>query len=553
LRAGAKFLAVADSIAGRDTDDASRRNASSPPDSARRHGNLIEAVGLGALVAAAVFFVQWHYGFDWGDEGWLWYISKRTALGEVPVRDYFSYDPGRYYWSAAVFRLLGRSGLFEQILANYLFGVIGLIASYVAMARGGMRRPWRIAVLLLLGIALGFPRHKIFEQSLSLTSVAGVSWLLSDPEKRKRWLVFGVATGVAAFIGRNSGLYFAVAGLLAFVLLRLRSRTPDIKLSLVPLLGGIVIGYSPIFFMMLRFRGFTSAFIDSVLLTTKWSWPLRIPFPWHSHASGFYGLDAWQMHAVSWLCIAVALVYVLIIWRGYKAELTGARVLAVGASLAGLPYLHHAFYHADFPHIAQATLPFILAVAAISHNLWTTGQTRSALACFAGMSFLTLSCWLPVEPLVQQLRAEARAPQSLAKIAIEGKDFEVPADQAAVMNVAKAAFESCGAHDGGFMEAPFYPGLYPFLNTRAPFWDTYYLWPRSDELQEKHIQALVDNHTSLLLINPDATFDKQEWLRIGRTYPKLMAYILEHYQRSERKFPDGFEMYYSPQACGKLQ
>jgi hypothetical protein len=103
------------------------------------------------------------------------------------------------------------------------------------------------------------------------------------------------------------------------------------------------------------------------------------------------------------------------------------------------------------------------------------------------------------------------------------------------------------------MEAPFYPGLYAFLNTRAPFWDTYYLWPRSDELQQKHIEALVEKHTSLVLINRDATFDKQDWLRIGRTYPKLVDYILEHYQRSHQKFPDGFEMYYSPQACGKLQ
>jgi hypothetical protein len=552
LQAGAN-LPVADSIASRDSKNARRRNASSRPDSSWPHGKLIEATGLSVLAAAAVFLVQWHYGFNWGDEGWLWYISKRTALGEVPVRDYFSYDPGRYYWSAVVFKLLGRSGLFEQILASYLFGVIGLAASYVAMTRVGISRPWRIAVLLLLGIALGFPRHKIFEQSLSLISAAGITLVLVAPESRKRWFIFGMATGLAAFIGRNSGLYFAVAALLAFVLLRMRGQTLAAKRTMLPLLGGIVIGYSPMFFMMLRFRGFTSAFMDSVLLTPKWSWPLRIPFPWHSHAGGLHGVDAWQMHAVSWLCVAVPLTYLFIIWLGYKAQLTGARALAVGAALAGLPYLHHAFYHADFPHIAQAVLPCILAVAATSYQLWAAEQRGWALVCFAGMAFLTLSCWLPVEPLVQHLRTEARAPQSVARIAIDGRDFEVLANQAAVMTAVKSAFESCDGRDGGFMEAPFYPGLYAFLNTRAPFWDTYYLWPRSDELQQKHIEALVEKHTSLVLINRDATFDKQDWLRIGRTYPKLVDYILEHYQRSHQKFPDGFEMYYSPQACGKLQ
>jgi len=546
-------LAVSYSVKHRAIDDSSRLNAVSRPDCFWRWGNMLEAASFCVLVAAAVFLIQWHYGFNWGDEGWLWYISKRTALGEVPVRDYFSYDPGRYYWSAAVFKLLGRRGLFEQIFADYLFGVIGLAVSYLAMARSGMKRSWRVAVLLLLGLALGFPRHKIFEQSLSLISAAGITLVLVAPESRKRWLIFGVATGLAAFIGRNSGMYFAVAGVLAFVLLRLRRRTSALMVSLVPLLGGIVIGYSPMFFMMLRFCGFTSAFIDSVLLTPKWSWPLRIPFPWDSRAGGLHGLDGWQMHAVSWLCLAVPLTYLFIVWREYKAELKGAPALAVGASLAGLPYLHHAFYHADFPHIAQAVLPFIVAVAAISSDMWASELRKWTLVCFAGMAFLTLSCWLPMEPLVQHLRAKARAPQSLAQIAIDGRQFEVPAHQATMMNAAKAAFESRGARDGGFLEAPFYPGLYAFLNARAPFWDTYYLWPRSDDLQNRHIEALIENHTSLVLLNRDVTFDKQDWLRIGHTYPKLVDYILEHYQRSHQKFPDGFEVYYLPQACGKPQ
>jgi hypothetical protein len=303
------------------------------------------------------------------------------------------------------------------------------------------------------------------------------------------------------------------------------------------------------FFMMLRFRGFTSAFIDSVLLTPKWSWPLRIPFPWHSHAGGLHGLDAWQMHAVSWLCLAVPLTYLFIIRRGYKSELGGTRALAMGASLAGLPYLHHAFYHADFPHIAQAVLPFIVALTAISNNLWMTGQKRWAVVCFASMAFLTLMCWLPMQPLVQHLRAEARAPQSSAKIAIDGREFEISANQVSVMNTVKAAFESCGSHAGGFMEAPFYPGLYAFLNTRAPFWDTYYLWPRSDELQEKHIEALIENRTSLVLINRDAVFDKQDWLRIGRTYPRLVDYILSRYKRVDTTLPPEFEIYELPAQC----
>jgi hypothetical protein len=31
----------------------------------------------------AVFVLQWRYGFLWSDEGWLWYIGQRTALGQA--------------------------------------------------------------------------------------------------------------------------------------------------------------------------------------------------------------------------------------------------------------------------------------------------------------------------------------------------------------------------------------------------------------------------------------------------------------------------------------
>ena len=512
---------------------------------------VIEAVIFGLLVAGTVFLVQWRYGFNWGDEGWLWYISQRTVLGQVPVRDIFSYDPGRYYWTAAVFKALGKDGLFEQLIANYLFGAVGLVITYIAMARIGVSRGWRVAILVLLGVVLGFPRHKIFEQSLSLVAAAGIAFILSGPDRMKRWFIYGVPAGLAAFIGRNSGLYFAIAAVLAFLLLRISgSRTASLR-SVGALLGGIAIGYSPIFFMMLRFRGFASAFLDSVLLTLNWSWGLRIPFPWHSHASGLHGLDAWQLRAVSWLCLAVPITYALVVWYGSRTHASRPLTLATGASLAGIPYLHHAFYHADFFHIAQGIVPFVVAGGVFSCHLWVQSRRRWSLACFSVLVLLVLACWLPMEPLAQHLRAKANAPQSVDGIKIDGRDFEVPAQQAQVMRAVDAAFHSCAAADGSFLEAPYYPGLYAFLKTRAPSWDVYYLWPRSDDVQKKEIAALIQNRTSLVLLNRDASFDGQEWLKIGNTNPKLVEYLSSEYARTRTKLPQGFELDVRPQSCAQ--
>ena len=99
------------------------------------------------------------------------------------------------------------------------------------------------------------------------------------------------------------------------------------------------------------------------------------------------------------------------------------------------------------------------------------------------------------------------------------------------------------------MTAPYYPGLYSFLNTRAPFWDTYYLWPRSDQVQQAHIDALQQNRTALILLNPESAMNGRESLELVRTNPTLVKYITGHYPRADAKLPDGFELFYSPQEC----
>jgi hypothetical protein len=513
--------------------------------------NLSEAVLLSTVVSLVVFSLQWRYGFNLGDEGWLWYISQRTALGDVPLRDFFSYDPGRYYWTAGVFKLLGRSGFFEQLLANYLFAIIGLALAYLAMSRAALSRTWRIAILLLLGIVLGVPRHKIYEQTLSLIAVAAIAFLFAAPQKLKRWLLLGIVVGLAAFVGRNSGIFCAIAALVAFLMLRLRREGPLLSPVLGAMAAGVIIGYSPMIFMVVAVHGFAARFYQSVLLTPRWSWPLPVPFPWHVHLRGLYGMDLLQARAVSWLCAAVPATYAYLLWRGVrsKAELDGAEWLSVAASAAGGGFLIHAFYTSDFFHIAQGVVPFVVAAGAFSSHLWRKSARQWSLMVFFGLALVVLASWLPMEPLVQHLRIEDRAPASVQQISIDGRFFEVPAPQAGLMNSVATAFHHCGPRDGGFMAAPYYPGLYAFLNTRAPFWDTYFLWPRSDQVQQAYIEALQRDRTELILLNPESAMNGRESLELVRTNPKLVAYITTHYERSDTKLPDGFELYYSSQEC----
>jgi hypothetical protein len=516
-----------------------------------RYLPYLEAAMLSAAAATFVFLIQWRYGFNWGDEGWLWYISQRVAVGQVPIRDVFSYDPGRYYWSAGIFKILGRDGFFEQLLANYLFGILGLAVTYVAMSAVGVSRSWRITILALLAIVLGFPRHKVYEQTLSLVATAGIAFVLSSPQKLNRWFLYGLASGLAAFIGKNSGLYFGTAALLTFVLLRMSG----IRLSVVRVLAwvsaGILIGYSPMLLMAITVHGFASAFWHSVIMTRNWSWSVPIPFPWTSHALALHGLDLAQWRAVSWLCVAVPLTYALVVWKGLRGRTQGEQALALGASLAGIPYLHHAFHQADFPHIAQGVVPFIVAAGVSSHFLWVHQRRRWAVASSAASCCLLLTSWLPMEPLVQHLRARAHAPQSLAKIDLGDRKFEVTVQQAEVMRVVQDIFRSCGAVAGSFFEAPYYPGMYAFLETPSPVWDTDFFWPRNDRIQQQEVDSLAQNRTSLLLINRDAMFDGHQWLKIAATNPRLAQYLFSTYHRASTKLPGGFELDVLPGSCAQ--
>ena len=265
-------------------------------------------------------------------------------------------------------------------------------------------------------------------------------------------------------------------------------------------------------------------------------------------------MDLLQARAISWLCLAVPLAYAASLWRALRrhARLGPAEWLAAAASAAGAGFLVHAFYTADFFHIAEGIVPFVIAVGALSAHLWRV-RSRWSLPLFCGMAFLVIASWLPMEPLVQHLRRKANDAASEQTIAIDGKQFQVPAEQAEIMHIVASAFHNCTPHNGGFLAAPYYPGLYAYLHTRAPSWDTYYLWARPDQLQQTEIEELQRNHTALILLNLQFALNGRESLELAKTNPKLVEYIVANYQRSTVHLPEGFELYYSPQECAGMK
>src|SRR3954468_10326764 len=95
------------------------------------------ALWLGLLTV--VFSIGWflldgHLKINFADEGFLWYGAEAVRRGEVPMRDFDAYDPGRYLWVAGWSFLLGNS-LISLRLACVLFQCLGVLSGMLAARR----------------------------------------------------------------------------------------------------------------------------------------------------------------------------------------------------------------------------------------------------------------------------------------------------------------------------------------------------------------------------------------------------------------------------------
>lgn len=165
---------------------------------------------LALVIASISVFYQARIGQEFllSDKGNFWYGGWRTWLGEVPIRDFDGYDPAHYLWYALWFRALGDSGLVAFRLADSIFVFIGTTFGLLALRKVV---EWRWMLLVAGSIFLwSYPLFRSIDHAVSLAAVYFDALLIEHPSI-KRHFIAGVFVGVAAFIGRNHGVYCALA------------------------------------------------------------------------------------------------------------------------------------------------------------------------------------------------------------------------------------------------------------------------------------------------------------------------------------------------------
>jgi len=499
-----------------------------PISSTVSNSNVVRAMLLGLVLLAGLFVWEGHQGFSLFDEGYLWYGVQRVLAGEVPIRDFQAYDPGRYYWSAGLMRLSGTHGIMavrETIVILQAFALAAALGWLAAIDKKRSNFRYSIICALTL-VAWMVPRHKIFDISISIGLVCVLASLVRRPSGRNHFLV-GLTVGLAAYFGRNHGVYGALAssGVILYLALRCEGWT-DWGHGVLIFAAGLLVGYLPMLATMVLARGFTSAFVDSIkfLFEVKaTNLPLPIPWPWNAQFGAAPFVDVLRevliglffISTLAFGCISIA--YVLIARWNRKA----IHPLVVACAFCAIPYAHYAFSRADPGHLAQGIFPTLIGILALvaSTPMWT----RYLVAC--GLCACSWLAMIPMHPGWQCM-----APDACERISIDGDRLFVDRGAANDISLLRHLKDEYTPSGQNFFVAPLWPGAYALLDAKSPTWEIYTAWPRSNVFQREEIDRIKSSKSAFILIY-DLPLDGRDELRYRNTHPLIEQYIRTNYTR----------------------
>ena len=488
--------------------------------------NNIIALVLSASMILFMFAWQGSYGFNLGDEGFLWYGVQRVMLGEVPVRDFLAYDPGRYYWSAAFMSLWADNGIISLRAATSIFQFFGLFVGLVLVARSTNRPSFIYLLLTAVTLALWmYPRHKLFDISVSLALVGALAYYVEQPTV-KRCFIMGLCVGLAAVFGRNHGIYGAVASFGAMVAMQMRGGiSPAGVRPLVIWAAGICIGYLPVMAMAVGISGFGAAFWESILALIEFrttNLALPVPWPWNVPIAQLPALEAARGLLVGVLFVAILasgiLGIVWVLWQSFHKRTVSPTLTA--AVLLVLPYAHFAYSRADVNHLAQGIFPFLIACYAI------VGQRKPAVKWVVGGLMLAVSMlvMLPMHP-GWRCSVDIGCVDTTVGSDLLSVEPHI-ADNLSLLSRLDRQFSDVGR---SIVVTPLWPGAYAVLGKKSPMWESYALFPRDADFQREEISRIEKARPGLIMVI-DWPLDGREELRFSNTHPLIAEYFDQNYE-----------------------
>jgi len=503
---------------------------------------IVSAVAIAFLLVLLSFIFQANIGINLADEGFLWYGSQRTAIGEIPLRDFQSYDPGRYYWNAFWFKVFGNDSIMTLRLSCAIFQFIGLTLGVLALGKVVHSRLMLVfsGALLLLWM---YPRHKLFEFSIAMAAVYFAVLLIEKPTI-KRYLISGIFVGLAAFFGRNHGIYTLISFSIVILYIKLRIDASDFFRRILAWSGGILAGYSPMLFMLIFIPGLKEVFFERVFAVFQrgsTNLPLPVPWPWsfdYAHMDAIGRISSFSQ-GMLFLLLPVLMISIFIyLLLDKKSMFINKNPVILGSVFTGIPYMHYAFARADIGHLAHSIHPFLIALITIpflaaNKKIKVVGIT--IVVAVVIFTFFSLGRYMPF-----YMKATSSSPY--IQVDITGDKIWTDTGTENVIKDMRTINEKISTNEKLFI-APHLPGFYPILERKSPVHDIYILFPEKDiRKQEQMIKDLKDVRWTIL---GDIALDGREELRFKNTHKLVWEYIMSNYKPiSTEGLPQNYQIFH---------
>lgn len=500
----------------------------------KRNGFSIVTLGFAVVIAVSWFLWQGRFDFNLWDEGHLWYGAQRVLAGEVPILDFRAYDPGRYYWSAAWMALWKNDGILALRASTILFLIPGLWAGLRLIPQSKKHGSYLFFILsaLILSVWL-YPRHKLFDISICLMLTASLAGVISKPSS-KRCFLYGFVNGLAFFFGRNHGAYGVAGGVLAAGYLAIISNVRSGWVKRTVCWGcGITVGGVPFVLLFLLVPGFFTSFRESLLFSGNTILPVPVPWPWTVGFESIPTGTAVQDVLVGLWFIALILLsvsgLVSLFFFGRKKIIPSALAAAV---LMAPFYAFHAFSRADISHLAQGIFPLLLCIL-IGLSLLPGWWKWAGVLCLFTISLMVM---LPVQP-----GGQGRRDSSWVECDIGGDLLRVPRSVASDVDMLKRLIQTYAPGGRSFVVVPYWPGAYALTRCKAPMYDVYPLFKRTEEFQRQEIDRIRQSDPGFAVVM-DFALDQMETRRFRNTNPLIEEYIRAHFERVDG-FPAVYQVY----------
>jgi hypothetical protein len=473
-----------------------------------------------AVIAFATFLAERHWGFGLADESYLWYGTQRLLKGEVPVRDFMSYDIGRYSLAAAWMWLEGDNGILALRDLLGLVTVVGVVlASMLAVHAKRLDgvSAWRIVPAALLFALWMAPRYKVFDLTASIVLVAGISWMVARPNGA-RFFGLGLLIGLLAVLGRNHGVYAVVATGLACAWLIRHGALSCWWRAFGALLAGLALGYAPIWISMLLIHGFAAAMWQSVLLMFyqgATNLPLPVPWPWKSLSASHpdYGTLIAGCFFVGLLVFDVT--GMLLIWLQKRSAWMSPVFIA--AVCTSIPYTHYAFSRANISHLSHGVMPMLIGLLAACNGI----QSQTARRFL--MPTLLLAFSMPPALRLHPRYDALQYGDHWRRVSIGADALMLSPEEASSVDLVEH-LRSTNHVQGPVFFAPLWPGAYSLYEQRSPVWEILPLAIRPVAFQEEEIARLRAARISMAVIL-DTSIDDRDILRYRNNHSLIFDYL----------------------------